>query len=150
MDSSLYERAGLCYNECRMNIVWTIGDLVRKLRGEMTQEALGELAELDKATINRFEMRSSKAKQATTAQIAKVLGTTPHDMGTYVEALNLANQIAQLGPTGRNRVKNFLDALAPDAAIEPPVVLKPARGSTSLGKASTGGNRATARKSRGA
>ena len=132
-----------------MNIVWTVGDVVRKLRGEMTQEAFGQIAGLNTATINRFEMRSSKAKQATTEQIAKVLGTTTHDIGAYVEALNLANQIAQLGPSGRASVKRFLDERLRGVKPEPPTAPIPGRGSPSPVKGSAGSNRGTTRKSRG-
>ena len=75
----------------------------------MTQEALAEAACVNKATVVRFETNSDRADQATTTKLAKALRTTAHDMGAYVEALNLANDIVQLGPTGRDAVGKFLN-----------------------------------------
>jgi DNA-binding XRE family transcriptional regulator len=150
VDCSLYETPPLCYNQSRMNIVWTVGDLVRKLRGEMTQEELADRAGLNKATVNRYEMRSARAEQSTGEKIAKVFGTTTHDLGLYVEALNLANQFAQLGVSGKVRVKQFLDERLRGEKLEPPRVPGPVRGSPSPAKPSNGSSRGTARKPRGA
>ena len=72
--------------------LWTIGDVVRKLRGRKgwTQVHLAEAAGVNKATVTLFEANPERADRRTILRVVKALGITEADLYAYAEPVSLS------------------------------------------------------------
>lgn len=102
-------RAGSCFDTTAgvLKIVWTLGDVLRKLREDKgwTQEQLGVRAGgLHKTAIVRLEKGGTRSEQGTVERVARALVVTVSDLHLFVEAASLS---AELSPGERLAVMNF-------------------------------------------
>jgi transcriptional regulator with XRE-family HTH domain len=74
--------------------LWTIGDVVRKLRDGKgwTQADLAREASLDITAVNRLEKRSEKSEQRTIYRVANALGISVADLYAHAEPASLSSE----------------------------------------------------------
>lgn len=80
-----------------LKVVWTLGDVVRKLRADLgwTQQQLGERADLHQTAVNRLERNSDKSERATIERVARALRVTVADLLAYADELSLAAELTE-------------------------------------------------------
>jgi len=89
-----------------LKVVWTLGDVVRKLRADRgwTQAELGKHADLHQTAVNRLERNSDKSERSTIERAAHALNVSVSDLYAYAEELSLA---AELSDAERRAVMTY-------------------------------------------
>ena len=89
-----------------LRVVWTLGDVVRKLRDQRgwTQADLGEQADVHQTVIGRLEKNSDKSERSTIERVARALEVSVADLYAYAEELSLA---AELTDAERRNVQGY-------------------------------------------
>jgi transcriptional regulator with XRE-family HTH domain len=79
-----------------LKIVWTLGDVVRKLREQRdwTQGELGERADIHQTVIGRLENNSDKSERATVERVARALNVSVSDLHLFVEEATLSAELS--------------------------------------------------------
>lgn len=108
-----------------LNVVWTLGDVVRKLRADRgwTQQELGDRADLHQTAINRLERNSEKSERATIERAAHALGVSVTDLYAYADELSLAASLSDMERRAVMRYQRQL--LAKRQTSSPPVPAPP-------------------------
>lgn len=80
-----------------LKVVWTLGDVVRKLRADLgwTQAELGARADLHQTAINRLERNSDKSERSTIERAARALNVSVADLYAYAEELSLSAALSE-------------------------------------------------------
>lgn len=80
-----------------LTVVWTLGDVVRKLRGDRrwTQAGLGERAGVHSTVIVRLERESAKSERGTIERVARALEVSVADLYAYAEEISLAAELSE-------------------------------------------------------
>lgn len=110
-----------------LRVVWTLGDVIRKLRDERgwTQSDLAERAGLDKSAIVRLEKQSDRSERNTIERAARALNVSAADLYALAEEISLS---AELSDAERRAVMLFqrrlIEKRQPRADV-PPVPSQP-------------------------
>ena len=79
-----------------LKVLWTLGDVVRKLRADKgwTQQELGTRADLHQTAVNRLERNSDKSERSTIERAARALNVSVAELFAYADELSLTAELS--------------------------------------------------------